>query len=209
MTILLLGLILGMRHAMDPDHVLAIGTIVSRDPRLGRAVGTGAFWGLGHTLTVLVVGTLMLLGGVTVPARAVLFMELAVALMLVVLGVMSFRPLPATSPASPPIAEGFLVSRLRPLIVGMIHGLAGSAALTLLALTTIPGRAGALAYLGLFGVGTVAGMMLITLAIALPLSLAGRRSSRAPRWIARASGALSVLAGLAFAVQTLSAHSRP
>ncbi|MGH7437605.1 MAG: high-affinity nickel-transport family protein, partial [Polyangiaceae bacterium] len=79
----LLGLVLGMRHATDPDHVLAIGAIISRNPRVGRAVGIGVVWGVGHTLTVLAVGVLILLCGVTVPPRAAGAMDLLVALMLV------------------------------------------------------------------------------------------------------------------------------
>ena len=200
---LLLGLILGMRHATDPDHVLAISTMVSRDPRLGRAVRMGLFWGVGHTMTVLGVGVLMLLCGVTVPPRAVRAMDLAVALMLIGLGVASLRARIAAPDATPSLAEGILVSPVRPLLVGIVHGLAGSASVTLLALTTIPDKAGALFYLGLFGVGTVAGMLVITGGFALSLTFSGNVSRSLPRLVTRLSGALSVTAGIVFAAQSL------
>ncbi|WXB12561.1 high-affinity nickel-transport family protein [Pendulispora albinea] len=196
-----------MRHATDPDHVLAISTIVSRDPRVRRAVRTGMFWGLGHTLTVIGVGAAMLMGRLTVPPGAVLAMDLLVALMLVVLGAVGLRARPVTHAAEHaklPAGARLLASPLRAFAVGIVHGLAGSAAVTLLALTTIGDRGRALAYLALFGVGTVAGMMLITLAIAVPLTFAAERmSQRMPLWIARASGALSIAAGLTFAVRSL------
>ncbi|WP_394832227.1 high-affinity nickel-transport family protein [Pendulispora rubella] len=203
---LLLGLVLGMRHATDPDHVLAIGTILSRDPRLPRALHMGLFWGLGHTLTVFAVGALMLIGRVTVPPNAVLAMDLAVAAMLIVLGVVSLK---SRAPAAMPSrAQDLLLSPARPFVVGIVHGLAGSAAITLLALSTIGDRGFAFAYLALFGLGTVAGMMLITVLIAFPLKFAGKVSERVPRLIARGSGVLSVMAGLAFAAQSLFAAMR-
>src|SRR5690349_12750051 len=88
---LLLGFALGLRHATDPDHVVAMSTIVTRDPRLRRAIGTGASWGIGHTVTVLVVGLLMLVGGVRVPEKAVALMDLTVAAMLIGLGLAALR----------------------------------------------------------------------------------------------------------------------
>lgn len=203
MGTLLVGLVLGMRHATDPDHVLAISTIISRSPRLRRAVRVGVVWGVGHTLTVLAVGALMVLGGVIVPARAAQGMDLLVALMLIVLGIASLRARVAKPDAAPSLAEGVLVSPLRPFLVGIVHGLAGSAGVTLLALATIPDRAGALVYLVLFGVGTVVGMLLVTAGIALPLVYAGKVSLRLPTVVARASGLLSVVAGVAFAGESL------
>jgi len=203
---LLLGLLLGLRHATDPDHVVAMGTFVTQDTHLRRAVGTGLFWGIGHTATVLGVGVLMILGGVRVPDRAVTAMELAVGAMLIVLGVVAIRtqgPAPAPAPAPAP-RPSLLLSPLRPLLVGVVHGLAGSAAMTLLALATLRDARAALAYLGLFGVGTIAGMILITLLLAISLRWAAGRSKKLPRIVARASGTLSVLAGVFVVLRTLS-----
>ena len=97
-SIMAVGFFLGMRHATDPDHVIAVSTIVSRQPKLGRAALIGAFWGLGHTLTIFVVGTAIILFNVAIPMRVGLSMELSVGVMLIVLGAFNvisfFRALP-------------------------------------------------------------------------------------------------------------------
>ncbi len=193
---LFLGLVLGLRHATDPDHVVAMGTIVTRDPHLRRAVGTGVFWGIGHTVTVLVVGVLMLIGRVRVPERVVGLMDLAVATMLIALGVFALRTRRVDPTEAPGLGERILVSPLRPLLVGIVHGLAGSAAMTLLALATIRDERGALLYLGLFGAGTVVGMVGITTLLALSLRWVGAKSTAIPIWIVRVSGTLSIAAGV-------------
>src|SRR5438270_13116182 len=87
LSIIAIGFFLGMRHATDPDHVIAVTTIVSRQNKISRAALTGIFWGIGHTLTIFVVGTAIILFGVVIPARIGLSMELSVALMLIVLGI--------------------------------------------------------------------------------------------------------------------------
>ena len=200
---LFLGLVLGLRHATDPDHVVAMGTIVTRDPHLRRAIGTGAFWGLGHTVTVLVVGLLMLVGGVRVPARVIGAMDLVVAAMLIALGGVALRGRRGVMAEAPRLGERLLVSPLRPVLVGVVHGLAGSAAMTLFALATISDARGALVYLGLFGIGTVLGMMGITMLLALSLRWMGTRSVAVPVWIARISAALSIVTGVIVASRVL------
>src|SRR4029077_9559555 len=89
LSIIAIGFFLGMRHATDPDHVIAVTTIVSRQNKISRAALTGIFWGVGHTLTILVVGTAIILFGVVIPTRIGLSMEFSVAVMLVILGVMN------------------------------------------------------------------------------------------------------------------------
>lgn len=200
---LFLGLLLGLRHATDPDHVVAMGTIVTRDPHLRRAIGTGVFWGIGHTVTVLLVGVLMLVGGVRVPERVVNLMDLAVAAMLIALGVLALRTQKVVPTEAPGLGERILVSPLRPLLVGIVHGLAGSAAMTLIALATIQDERGALLYLGLFGLGTVLGMVGITTLLALSLRWASAKSTTIPIWIARVSGTLSIGAGVLVASRAL------
>jgi hypothetical protein len=200
---LFLGLLLGLRHATDPDHVVAMGTIVTRDPHLRRAIGTGVFWGIGHTVTVLLVGVLMLVGGVRVPERVVNLMDLAVAAMLIALGVLALRTQKVVPTEAPGLGERILVSPLRPLLVGIVHGLAGSAAMTLIALATIQDERGALLYLGLFGLGTVLGMVGITTLLALSLRWASAKSTTISIWIARVSGTLSIGAGVLVASRAL------
>ena len=178
---------LGMRHATDPDHVVAVTTIASQERSLRRAARVGALWGLGHTGTVLVVGGAIVLFKLAVTPRLGLSMEFTVAVMLIVLGLLNlfdvrFRPHP--------------LATARPLFVGVVHGLAGSAGATLLVLPLIADPRWAAGYLIVFGVGTIAGMTLMTVAIALPSVYAAARAVRLQRWIRLASGALSVSFGV-------------
>lgn len=244
LAILILSFFLGMRHATDPDHVVAITTIVTKQRGIGKAALIGALWGLGHTFTIFVVGTMIILFQVTVPPRFGLAMEFAVAAMLMLLGVLNLTGAlrwlqkkfttgtglpagltiqndlnllnvrPAASSAmeqidsaiEKPSADGVfhgvsLYNVVRPLIIGTVHGLAGSAAVALLVMTTIHDSWQAIAYLLLFGVGTITGMMLITAVIAMPFALAGRKFSNWNRGMAVASGLLSLGFGLCLSYQ--------
>ena len=185
LSILGAGFLLGLRHATDPDHVAAVTTIVSRRRSLRAASVVGTAWGVGHTLTILVVGGAIVLFKLTIPPRVELALEMGVALMLIVLGI-------ANVSGRGDVAE----SRSRPLLVGVVHGLAGSAAVGLLVLTLIDSAALAMAYLLIFGVGTILGMMLMTVAIALPSLFAMHRMASAGRYLRLASGALSIAFGV-------------
>jgi high-affinity nickel-transport protein len=234
-----LGFVLGMRHATDPDHVVAVTTILSRERRAGDAALVGLLWGVGHGVTVLLVGGLIVVLGLVIPPRVGLTMELGVALMLVALGLLNLRgaltwvraafsrdgalhthPHPhgdyvhthvhGHGPAShghlddeTPQAlldRAFgrlgLYRALRPVVVGALHGMAGSAAVALLVLAMIRDPVWAVSYLALFGVGTIAGMMLITGALALPLARVAVGLPRLHRSIGLASGAASLALGL-------------
>ncbi len=187
--ILLLGFILGMRHATDPDHVVAVTTIVAKQRGVGKAGLIGAFWGLGHTCTIFLVGAGIILFGVTIPPRIGLSMEFAVAFMLILLGVLNLTGTlgrvqerflgnsvtPGANDELTSVSGARMIGGLgaynvfRPLVIGIVHGLAGSAAVALLVMTTIHDPWWAIAYLLLFGAGTVAGMMLITALISMPM----------------------------------------
>ncbi len=199
-SVLALGMFLGVRHATDADHVVAVTTLVSRASSVRAALSIGALWGIGHTLSVLLVGGAIVAFELTIPPHLGLALELLVALMLIVLGLLNMRVKPEGS------AEHAHASQLtrrpaRSLLVGMVHGLAGSAALALLVLTSIDDPSWALAYLGTFGLGTVVGMALLTLAMALPLSIASRRFASFERKLARLTGLASVLFGVFLAYQ--------
>jgi high-affinity nickel-transport protein len=193
-SLLVVGLLLGIRHASDPDHVVAVSTIVSRERSLLGAVGIGALWGLGHTATVFAIGTAIVLFKLAITPRIGLAMEFCVALMLIVLGVQNLRAARTGAAAPAP-------ARLRPLAVGMVHGLAGSAAVTLAVIALIPEPLWALACLAVFGFGTMLGMALITLAIAVPSVYAAGRVDRIERGLRLATGVASVGFGLFLAHQ--------
>ena len=223
MSILFLGFFLGMRHALDPDHVIAITTIVSRQKATIRAALIGVLWGIGHTFTILVVGAAIILFNLAIPARLGLSMELAVGAMLILLGILNLTgvlqwahnrytghdhsnpdelitrvedPAPNPGPVGSAVRALGLYNILRPLFVGIVHGLAGSAAVALLVMTTIKDPRWALAYLLIFGFGTIAGMMIITAAISTPFVHTARKFSNWNRRMAVASGLLSLGFGL-------------
>lgn len=179
------GFVLGLRHATDPDHVVAVTTIVARRKSLRAASVVGTAWGLGHTLTILVVGGAIVIFKVTIPPRIELALEMGVAVMLILLGIANLSG-----------GRERLESRARPLVVGVVHGLAGSAAVGLLVLTLIDSAAAAVAYLLLFGAGTILGMVVMTVAIAVPSLFAVHRSVTAGRYLRAASGAASIAFGV-------------
>ena len=208
LAVCVLGFFLGMRHATDPDHVIAVTTIVSRHRTTAGAAMIGALWGVGHTLTILVVGAGIILLGWVIPPRVGLSLELSVGVMLIVLGFMNLSGvLQQITESVTPTAGLGLYQTARPLIVGVVHGLAGSAAVALLVLAGIGNTGWAVLYLLVFGLGTIAGMTLITVGIAWPLAYAdayadayaGTRFAGLPHKLRLASGVISLAVGLALA----------
>lgn len=189
LTPILLGALLGLRHATDADHVVAVTTIVAREKSLARAAGVGAIWGVGHTLTLLLLGGAIIAFRLVIPPRLGLGLEFGVALMLIGLGFSNIRR--RDELAAPRLS--------RPLLVGVVHGLAGSAAVALLVLATIRGTAAAVAYLLMFGFGTIVGMMIVTLLLAAPALYATTRVERWRSGVRVAAGALSIAFGLLLA----------
>ncbi|MFA6168709.1 MAG: hypothetical protein WC700_18950 [Gemmatimonadaceae bacterium] len=190
-----LGFLLGLRHATDADHVVAITAIVARERTMRRAAWIGALWGIGHSITVFVVGGALIAFRVVIPPRVGLMLEFGVAIMLIFLG---FSNLRGGAPVTPH-GHTHEFDHRRPLIIGTVHGLAGSAAVAILVLAAIPQTLWAFAYLVVFGVGTIAGMMLVTVIIAAPAMYAGERVARMHVGIRLAAGALSLGFGLLLA----------
>ena len=179
----MVSLLLGMRHATDADHVVAVTTIVNRERTAWQSSRIGVMWGLGHTLTIFIVGGAIILFKLAFTARLGLSMEFCVALMLMVLGVLNITRYGTSTVSS---------QQLRPFIVGAVHGMAGSAAATLLILPLIDDVRWALLYLGVFGAGPIAGMARVTTAIAAPAVYAGVRLAGLQRGMRLASGVVSL-----------------
>jgi len=239
-AILSFGFLLGVRHATDPDHVVAITTMVPHQQNLYRSTVVGILWGVGHTLTILLVGGAIILFGLVIPPRLGLAMEFSVGLMLVLLGVLnlnafwtSLKKITSHRKEGAPIHSHFhtqgsgvpvkrqvydspqrtqkdnsstqltqvsdrldLFHVLRPIVVGIVHGLAGSAAVALLILATIRNPVWAISYLFVFGIGTIMGMALITTAIAIPSVYGMRQFVEVNRYLVVSSGLLSLGFGL-------------
>ena len=202
LSILALGFFLGMRHATDSDHVIAVTTIVSQQHRLSSAALTGIFWGLGHSITLLIVGAAIVLFGVVIPERLGMGLEFCVALMLVFLGMLNL----SSSRRNRNKVHEHSQSRgsrlrIRSVFVGIVHGLAGSAAVALLVLPVIQEPVWALFYLLILSAGTIAGMLLITTIIAVPITYSANRFQSFNRYVSAAAGAFSMAAGLFLAHQ--------
>lgn len=225
---LLLGFVLGLRHALDADHVAAVAALSTGRGGVRRALVTGISWGVGHAAVLGAVGIAVLFLRVGIPERLALLFELAVGMMLVGLGGVAihgafrahlhahahrhdgvahehlhFHVMPHPDEEEDGIHRHPHPMRLavRPLLVGGLHGLAGSAALSLLVLTTIPTILLGCVYLGLFGAGSVAGMAVMSLVLAAPLALARRRALWLHRTLRAAAGFGSLALGLVLTVE--------
>jgi len=231
-AMLVFGLLLGMRHALDADHLAAVATLVSRHNRPGDALRQGVAWGVGHTLTLLVFGSLVIWMDSMIPEQLARGLELLVGLMLVALGLDVLRRLyrdrlhvhvhshgeqrhlhvhshraesgTAHDPGHHchPHPAGL---PLRALFIGIMHGLAGSAALILLALETVASPWLGMVYMGLFGIGSIIGMALLSLVMAIPL----RQSARGLGWfhhgLQMVVGAVSVFLGIDLVMDIMAA----
>lgn len=216
-----LGFVLGLKHALDADHIVAVSTIVSQHQSLWRSSLIGTFWGVGHTMSLLLVGLIVISLRLTIPERIALSLEFVVAVMLIVLGANLLRQCFQLNLHDHPHPhrhghvteqhthlhvhipgahhhEGHSAFKnmKRPLVVGMIHGLAGSAALMLLVLTTIPSPLLGLAYIGVFGIGSVVGMLMMSSVISLPFVWTARRFSRLNQGIKVTAAVFSTAFGL-------------
>jgi hypothetical protein len=196
LTAVLLGFALGVRHAFDPDHVVAVSTITARNRDFWRAAWIGASWGLGHSAMVIAVGATLIGLHVAIPASLTRAFEFGVGVMLVGLGIANLvaaRPGRGGAKA----ADGGAWHHhgvARSGFVGLLHGLAGSAPVVLLAVTAMPTPAAALAYLLLFAAGTVTGMIGSSLLVSAPFALLGG-GERVRRLAIASTGAVSVLLG--------------
>ena len=178
-----LGALLGMRHALEPDHLAAVSTLMTGERSSAKAAWLGAWWGLGHTLTLFAAGTLLVMMQTEMPAIAARTCEVGVVLLLIGFGMRAIYQGARRAPAGPThthrkpgTSSSFRVDRwtaARPFLVGAVHGLAGSGALTAIVATTLPSTMTRLGYLFLFGVGSTAGMAVLSGLMGWPLARLG------------------------------------
>ena len=213
---LTLGLLVGARHAFEPDHLAAVSTLVTSTRSARGAAWLGMVWGLGHTIALLAVGIALVAIGGVLPERVGAGFELAVAAMLVVLGARAvIRGVRNVDGDAGPHRHGSIehvhpgagdhvhvgtrALAWRPLTIGLVHGLAGSGALTALAFAELPGAGARVLYMVLFGAGSIAGMAVAT-------GIAGaalQRVARGPatrRWVAITTGLVSCVVGVIWAL---------
>ncbi len=216
-SLLLIGLFLGMRHAMEADHVAAVASLTSRNQSLAHTIKQGAAWGMGHTITLFLFGSVVIFMDTVIPADFAKGLEMAVGLMLVLLGIDVLRRVirdrihfhghlhdngarhfHAHSHAGEPRSQHDASSHthqhprgfpLRALMVGMMHGMAGSAAVIVLALGTVDSPVQGLLYILIFGIGSIFGMALLSVIISFPMRLSAKRLT----W---AHNSLQILVGM-------------
>lgn len=219
-SVLAFGLVLGLKHAVEADHLAAVTTIVSERKSILGASLVGGLWGMGHTLSLLVAGIAVILFHLRISEQTALALEFCVGLMLVALGANALRKLlrggalhlhwhrhgkhihahphvhdGVDEPDAPHTHHGLRLSA-RPFLVGMVHGLAGSAALMLLVLSTISSPLAGLLYVLVFGIGSVGGMMLMSALVGLPLRFTATRFARAHFVVRCLAGLFSLSFGL-------------
>ncbi len=193
----LLGIALGARHAFEPDHLAAVSVLAADGPSAKRGALVGALWGAGHTLSLLACGLAAAVVAARIPSRLTDAFELAVAAMLIALGgraVLRARPPRHVHVTTPP-----RVRAMRPVLVGAVHGLAGSGALVALATAALPTPGAQVTFLALFGAGSIAAMSVVSGLAGWPLARLARRPI-AGRFLLRAAGTMSVVLGILWAL---------
>jgi len=229
LTLLGIGLVFGLKHATEVDHVVAVSTIVSRHRSLWRSGLVGAMWGAGHTAALLITGAIVLSLRVAIPERVGNWLEFGVALMIIGLGAAAlwralakradvhvhehshdgvshvhihFHENETRHHASKTHSHAISAIGLKPVLIGTVHGLAGSAALTLLVLTQIDSAWVGFFYLLIFGAGSIVGMILMSGLIGLPFALTSRNAGRVHHHMQTTAAGLSIAFGFWYAYRT-------
>jgi ABC-type nickel/cobalt efflux system permease component RcnA len=220
LVVLGVGFLLGIRHALDADHIVAVSTIASRTGNLMKSTMSGLYWGMGHTLTLFVIGLVFITLKIAIPEKVALSMEMLVGIMLVILGWTTFNTFKRKkvhahvhkhkgekeehvhfhSHAESEEHQHVHISKpeRKSFLVGMVHGLAGSGALVLLLMSSMKSVAEASIYITFFGAGTILGMILFAFVIGLPFVLLAKYTVHLERRMGMAAGILSILFGLFF-----------
>ncbi|MEK7725170.1 MAG: sulfite exporter TauE/SafE family protein [Acidobacteriota bacterium] len=218
-AVLALGFFLGLKHAVEADHLAAVGTIVSERKSLWSSAIVGGIWGLGHTISLFVAGVFVLLLNFQISEQTERILEFCVGIMLLFLGLNVFRKIikggnvhfhthehGTREHVHPHLHELDKIDEAKThhglkfnskaLLIGMVHGLAGSAALMLLVIPTIHSRPLGLLYIAIFGIGSIGGMMLMSFLVGLPFHLTASRFNQYNRVLQGVAGLVSIVFGL-------------
>ena len=213
LSVLLIGFILGLQHAVEADHLAAVSTIVSEKKSLISASLVGGLWGLGHTISLFIVGALVIFLKLQISETAETRLEAIVGVMLIVLGINALRKLFSAETVhvhkhehgerehvhihthNDGKAESHHRFSFRSVLIGMVHGLAGSAALMLLIVPTIGSPWLALSYIFVFGFGSIGGMMAMSFLIGLPMHFTLNRFAVLNKGLRLVAGCFSLFLG--------------
>jgi len=234
--ILLLGFLLGMRHAMESDHVAAVASLVTKSPSMRESLRLGSMWGLGHTVTLFTFGSAVMLLDQMIPERMAMMLEFIVGIMLVALGIdvirrfvrervhlhahrhadgtLHFHAHAHAHAHSDKETHSLSVHKdlghehmhagrfpLRALLIGIMHGMAGSAAMIVLTLQTVHSFAMGMIYIALFGLGSIGGMAALSMVIMLPLRHSASRYTRLHQYLQFGIGAATMILGISMMLE--------
>ncbi|MFB9760589.1 urease accessory protein UreH [Ectobacillus funiculus] len=194
MSVLFLGFILGIKHSIEPDHVIAVATVVSKNKKLSRSALTGACWGIGHTSTLLIVGLIMVLMKGELSDKWAMSLEFLVGVMLVSLGMRSmlfYKNINIKQADHSPERA----SLIKVTLIGFIHGLAGSAAMVVLTMSTVSTVWECILYIVIFGAGTILGMLTFTTIIGIPF-VYSKKNLNLNRSLTQLAGTVSFIFGI-------------
>lgn len=212
LSILALGFVLGIKHAIEPDHVIAVSTIASQSKKLWRSSLAGVYWGIGHTLTLFIVGMTVIFMKAEISEKWAMSLEFVVGIMLVYLGIssiLSLKKMGATTHTHQDFHEDHFhmhpvkpssehkhqhISYWKSMFIGIVHGLAGSAAMVVLTMATVDSVWQGALYMIVFGMGTIAGMLLSTTLIGIPFVLSANQRT-INSWLTTTAGTISTLFG--------------
>ncbi|WP_391117775.1 sulfite exporter TauE/SafE family protein [Psychrobacillus sp. L3] len=196
-SILSIGFLLGIKHAIEPDHVIAVSTIASKSKKLWQSTLAGVFWGIGHTATLLVVGLILIVMKNEISDRMSMSLEFVVGIMLVYLGIMNIINFRKKKQHTHPHMEqsSNKMSYLKSTTIGLVHGLAGSAAMVLLTMTIVNSVWEAAVYILVFGAGTILGMLFFTTLLGIPFVFSSKKYN-VNRILALSAGGISLVFGI-------------
>jgi sulfite exporter TauE/SafE len=204
LSILALGFVLGIKHAIEPDHVIAVSTIASQSKKLFRSSLAGVFWGIGHTATLFIVGIILLIMKGQIPEKWTMSLEFLVGIMLVYLGISTITSIKKihvhqhehdSETINQHGNQQKNLSYIKSMVIGLVHGLAGSGAIVLLTMSTVKSVLESAIYILIFGFGTVIGMLFFTTILGISFIFSAKRL-RLNKTLTQITGVVSTVFGI-------------